>query len=88
VLSLKSGGINSQINNPALKGGVLNPFGTNQQPCPEGQGMLFSRGGCTQGLNTFLTALKGGVLNPFGTNKWKHGNIKRWSISKKFSKGT
>jgi hypothetical protein len=31
--------------------------------------MLFSKGGCTQGFNTFLTALKGGVLNPFGTNK-------------------
>jgi hypothetical protein len=23
--------------------------------------MLFSKGGCTQGFNTFLTALKGGV---------------------------
>jgi hypothetical protein len=31
--------------------------------------MLFSRGGCTQGFNTFKNALKGGVLNPFGTNK-------------------
>jgi O-antigen/teichoic acid export membrane protein len=41
----------------------------NQQPRPEGRGMLFFRGGCTQGFNTFLTALKGGILNPFGTNK-------------------
>ncbi|MDR2631009.1 MAG: 3' terminal RNA ribose 2'-O-methyltransferase Hen1, partial [Spirochaetaceae bacterium] len=41
---------------------------TNQQPRPEGRGMLFSKGGCTQGFNTFLTALKGGVSNPFGTN--------------------
>jgi hypothetical protein len=37
--------------------------------------MLFSRGGCTQGFNTFLTALKLArgsvqkVLNPFSTNK-------------------
>ncbi|MDR2631466.1 MAG: hypothetical protein LBC60_11135 [Spirochaetaceae bacterium] len=31
--------------------------------------MLFSKGGCTQGFNTFLTALKGGVSNPFGTNQ-------------------
>ena len=42
---------------------------SNQIPRPEGRGMLFSRGGCTQGFNAFLTALKGGVLNPFGTNK-------------------
>jgi hypothetical protein len=48
----------------------------NQQPRPEGRGMLFSCGGCTQGFNTFLTALKlprrkagSWVLNPFGTNK-------------------
>jgi hypothetical protein len=27
--------------------------GGNQQPRPEGRGMLFSRGGCTQGFNTF-----------------------------------
>jgi hypothetical protein len=33
--------------------------------------MLFSKGGCTQGFNTFLTALKGGVSNPFGTNEKK-----------------
>jgi hypothetical protein len=32
-------------------------------------GMLFSKGGCTQGFNTFLTALKRGLLNPFGTNE-------------------
>jgi hypothetical protein len=38
--------------------------------------MLFSKGGCTQGFNTFLTALKlprrkagSWVLNPFNTNK-------------------
>jgi hypothetical protein len=38
--------------------------------------MLFSKGGCTQGFNTFLTALKlprrkagSWILNPFGTNK-------------------
>ena len=43
--------------------------GKNQIPRPSGRGMLFSRGGCTQGFNIFLTALKGGVLNPFGTNK-------------------
>jgi uncharacterized membrane protein YcgQ (UPF0703/DUF1980 family) len=42
---------------------------TNQQPRPEGQGILFSRSGCTRRFNTFLTALKGGVLNPLGTNK-------------------
>ena len=41
----------------------------NQIPRPEERGMLLSRGGCTQGFNTFLIALKGGVLNPFGTNK-------------------
>ena len=47
----------------------------NQIPRPEGRGMLFSRGGCTQGFNTFLTALKLAresvqrVLNLFGTNK-------------------
>jgi hypothetical protein len=41
----------------------------NQQPRPEGQGMLFSKGGYTQGFNTFLTAMNGGVLNPIGTNK-------------------
>ena len=49
----------------------------NQIPRPEGRGMLFSRCGCTQGFNIFLTALKGGVLNPFGTNKKQcngHGN--------------
>jgi hypothetical protein len=31
--------------------------------------MLFSKGGYTQGFNTFLTAMNGGVLNPIGTNK-------------------
>jgi ABC-2 type transport system ATP-binding protein len=41
----------------------------NQQPRPEGRGMLFSKGGCTQRFNTFLTAMNGGVLNPIGTNK-------------------
>jgi hypothetical protein len=35
-----------------------------QIPCPKGRGMLFSRGGYTQGFNTFLTAPRGGVLNP------------------------
>jgi AraC-like DNA-binding protein len=49
-------------------------FKMNQQPRPEVEpavrrGMLFSRGGCTQGFNTFKNALKGEVLNPFGTNK-------------------
>jgi hypothetical protein len=29
----------------------------NQQPRPEGRGMLFSKGGCTQGFNTFLIAM-------------------------------
>jgi glutamate synthase (NADPH/NADH) small chain len=45
---------------------------SNQQPRPEGRGMLFSRGACTAtlgGLIPFKNALKGGVLNPFGTNK-------------------
>ena len=45
------------------------PVVMNQIPRPEGRGMLFSRCGCTQEFNTFLTALKGGVLNHFGTNK-------------------
>jgi hypothetical protein len=43
--------------------------GHNQQPRPEGRGMLFSKGGYTQGFNTCLTAMNGGVLNPIGTNK-------------------
>jgi hypothetical protein len=45
-------------------------FYNNQIPHHEGQGMLFSRSGYTQGVNTFLTALKEGLLNPFGTNKF------------------
>jgi hypothetical protein len=39
--------------------------------------MLFLKGVCTQGFNTFLTALKGGVLNPFGTNKAGFTGINR-----------
>jgi hypothetical protein len=53
----------------ASRAAMVSFFIRNQQPRPEGRGMLFSYGGCTQGFNTFLTALKGGVLNPFGTNK-------------------
>jgi hypothetical protein len=54
-------------------------FLSNQQPRPEGRGMLFSKGGCTQGFNTFLTALKlvrgsvQRVSNPFGTNEDTQG---------------
>jgi hypothetical protein len=34
-------------------GTILTDEAVNQQPRPEGRGMLFFRGGCTQGFNTF-----------------------------------
>lgn len=54
-------------NSTAPEGGTFNSA-ANQMPRSERRGMLFSRGGGTQGFNTFLAAFKGGAF-PFGTNK-------------------
>ncbi|MDR2490028.1 MAG: hypothetical protein LBD20_01330 [Spirochaetaceae bacterium] len=63
-----------------IKAGMFKPYTSkyiieelNKIPRRKQRGILFSRCGCTQEFNGFLTAPRGGVLNPFGTNKTSEG---------------